>query len=153
MQQICRRICELDSVYFIYGSDLSDKILLKMEHKNGPLLLSNEFHKQFKQIHLNNYILSINSRSKADSYYFTKDNVIQIENTVSNNDQQIAIIGRYFESSSLYNYPFDSGFLRINVNNLSEIKMWSLDIRGKCLVMPYKENWVSVPLFQTLASF
>lgn len=124
-----------------------------MEHSDGPCL-SNEFHKQYKKISLGNYVLSIHTYSKADAFCFSEDCVIQIENIImKNNQKEIKLIGRHFTSlSSFYEYPFDSRQLNIyKVSSLSEeMRMWSLlDIKGKCLILPCKDDLVSVPLLHT----
>lgn len=121
---------------------------------DGGPCLSNEFQKQYRKISLGNYILCTHSYSKADAFCFTEDCVIQIENILTNiNQQEIKLIGRHFTYlSSFYEYPFDSRHLNIYmVSCLSEeMRMWSLlEIKGKCLILPCKENLVSVPLFHT----
>lgn len=155
LHQICRRIHELDSAFMNVETSLpDDTITFENEHNSGPIL-SHSFHKQFRRIQMNNYVFSIHSHSKADCFCFNETYVIQIENILKSETGETVVIGRYFKSfTSFYKYPFDSLHLNIRLvdKTLSnEIKAWQFsEIKGKCLLLPYKNNWVSIPLFHTM---
>lgn len=130
------------------------QLKLELEHYNGPYD-NNQLSKKFKKLSLKNYFLTIYSYSKADCYCYTNANVIQIENFIreNNTDNEIKIIGRYFTSrNSFYVYPFDSKDLCIYlVSGLTDsTKTWHIsEIIGKCMILPYQDNFVSIPLFHT----
>ncbi|KAJ8973091.1 hypothetical protein NQ317_006482 [Molorchus minor] len=69
-------------------------------------------------------------------------------------EDETTLIGKYFKCYlPLYTYPFKSQLIHIHkVTKLSqELKAWSLnEIRGKCMVLPFKDEWVSLPLFHTV---
>ncbi|CAG9769997.1 unnamed protein product [Ceutorhynchus assimilis] len=152
LQQICRRIIELESVNTC--TILNHEVKLEFEHYNGPCS-SNQLSKKFRKLSLKNNFFTIHSYSKADSYCFTNAYVIQIENLIreNNDNNEIKIIGRYFTScDSYYDYPFDSSDLHIHlVSGLTNFtKTWHIsEIIGKCMLLPYQDNFVSIPLFHT----
>lgn len=152
LQQICRRLHELDNVSLDKSQSTAYEPKLQFEHVNGPVLKN--FQKQFKRVSLSNYILCTYSSSVSDSYCFTNEYVIQVENIVTNtNSEKITVIGKYFKHmSSFYQSPFESKLLNIYlVSDLSEEYKSCLltDIKGKCFLMPYKTEFVSIPLYHT----
>lgn len=55
--------------------------------------------------------------------------------------------------SDLYSYPYPSSELTIYVvNNLSDLKIWSITrIIGKCVVLPFKEKgFVAFPIIHSI---
>lgn len=152
LEQICRRIYEYDfATLKIDNKTVTKRWSLEIEHNCFEI---NHFEKQYKKFQFSNkFTLSINLYSKADCYCFTDNDYIQVENIVVDN-QNIFIVGKYFISkSSFYTYPCDSR--NLNICALSKLssktRMWSVSqIKGKCMLLPYRDNWVAVPLFHSI---
>lgn len=79
--------------------------------------------------------------------------LVQVQNIIVINLQEAFIVGKYFKSyDSLYKYPLDSKELNIYVvKNLTiESEILSFyDILTKCMVFPFDNCWVSVPIIHT----
>lgn len=71
--------------------------------------------------------------------------------------EKIMLIGqKYCEYSSVYLYPFDSQKLNIfKINNLStELNSYGIDdIICKCMMLQFKNEYLSFPIIHSLAAF
>lgn len=149
LQQICRRLCEINSSVIELDS--------KENFNNKNIFEQNSVECLFRKLNVNNFVLSVSHYSKADSYCFTDHHIFQIEKIAFIKlTKETLIYGKYFTNSiSFYNYPFDSTRLNIHqVSNLSdEIKMFSItEVKGKCILLPFGKNWVAMPILHTLES-
>lgn len=154
LQQLFRRLTEADLLFSITTFD-SEQILFKLEHNSGPLI-NNEFScKQYKKFVYFDVEFCINSYSFADSYCMSKQNdIIQIQNVVLSSTGDSMLVGKKFLScKSLYNYPIQSDLLNIHIVKQLSHEIFTLsisDIQCKCLVTPFKHDWVCFPLIHSM---
>lgn len=157
LQQICRRLKEIENCGKKSSVQFKD-ILCYMEHEMGPLGNNNLGCKQFKKLILNNFTLCTIFHSKADSYCYVGDKVVQIHNIIMKFDGTIAILGKQYNSQrSLYDYPLSSELLNIFMitDPSVDIKMWSIfDIVCKYLVIPMKNTseMAAFPIIHSLTN-
>ncbi|KAB0795928.1 hypothetical protein PPYR_09989 [Photinus pyralis] len=145
LQQLCRRLLELEFSFTVQESNPLHSLLVQHDHCNGPLP-SDKSINDFKQFKRN-----------ADSYCIIGNNaVVQIHNILVNVKNEIFVVGKQFKSkTSLYKYPFESKKLNIFViNNLSnKFEVWSATtLIGKFIVypVPSKNSTVSFPIIHSL---
>ncbi|XP_030754939.1 uncharacterized protein LOC115881541 isoform X1 [Sitophilus oryzae] len=161
LQQIHRRLVERDLLISKINIEFNHLKLL-LEHSRGPLPVLNKqikYHKQFGKIIFHETTLSVITQAKADCYCLCQNDkgnnkVIEIHNIIKASDNEIYLIGKEFlYYSDLYSYPYPSSELSIYVvNNLSDLKIWSITrIIGKCVVLPFKEKgFVAFPIIHSI---
>lgn len=151
LQQIHRRIGELMSAEF---TSINKNFGPLMEHNKGPLL-DNVSGRQYKKLNLSLFTLTIHEHSTADCYFLSKNSeVVQVLNIICK-EENIWVIGKKFIhcNSTFYKYPFDSERLQIYILDRIDDKIlfWTYkDIYNKCLIFPYKQMFISVPLIRSL---
>lgn len=161
LQQICKRLKEINFFGKLKVSSLNSEYTCFMEHNNGPLSSWREIRcKQFKKVilHLQNFVLCTVSHSQADAYCMLQDNnVVQVCNILRTSGNDVFLICRPFLCySSYYNYPIESSKLFIYiVKNLSlELKITRIsNVIAKCILLPLNGNecFVSFPLLHSLS--
>nr|CAI5866469.1 unnamed protein product [Callosobruchus analis] len=149
--QIYRRLMKRKDTYYC-EDDIKNKCTI--EQCNGPLLQTAATYKQFKKLCIKNVQFSIVSHSLPNSFCLLRGNkVAQIYNIVVSENEEIFVVVKCFVSyGALFEYPFDSCHLQINlVNNFSNLEMLHIsDIITKCLLNPYKDDrFVSFPLLHS----
>lgn len=164
LQQICRRLSEIQLSLDGLDSAASTFTGPKFPHHVGPLLdsMSDLHYNQFKQFYFDEFVLSISSYSEADSYCFLTDGLlIQIHNIIINNaSSEIIIIGKQFlDYKPFYHYPCESSKFDIYIVSYlllsAEFKSFYLkSVVAKCIMLPYKNNYcVSLPIIHSTSSF
>lgn len=156
LQQLLKRLDELNSSVINKSSSLSPEFSYEYEHNLGPLLSSLSLIncKQFKKVIFHDFTFLIYAYSTPNSYFLSKQNVVvQIHNIVISKEGT-KLLGKKFASyEPLYYYPFSSRCLQISiVSNLSQVLgTWSTDdVIAKCLVLPFEtEKYVALPLLHS----
>lgn len=158
LQQIYRRITEINLSLNKNHINLNFRCDYKIEHDSGPLINNiNKWVKQYKKLYLNNFILTIKQYSNADCYCLVNDEniiIVEIQNIITTEDD-IFIIGKQFNKySCFYDYPYDSSELHINVieNMSDDLRAWPIStICAKSIVFPINNNcFVSFPIIHSL---
>lgn len=128
-----------------------DNIILKNEHKKGPLP-GNVYGVQYNVmiLELKGFTLKINQDS--DSYFGTNDgHIVKVFNIVKG--ESVIVLGKYFtEKKNLYETPIKSSKLGIFiVNNLSSsINSYCLNaISRKYILFHFENEKIAMPLFHT----
>lgn len=101
LPQIYRRITEIN---ILLSKNSKNQINLnfhcdcKIQHDSGPLIFNiTKWAKQYKKLHLNNFILTIKQYSNADCYCLIDDGniiVVEVQNIVTTFEDAIFIIGK-----------------------------------------------------------
>ncbi|KYN09202.1 hypothetical protein ALC57_18695 [Trachymyrmex cornetzi] len=143
LQQIVKRIKELDRTFYSKEQVNQENFSYKQEHFEGPVPNQNI---QFKKLILEKILFNIGSLS--DSFcYLTNGNIMKIENILVKKD--IYVYGRIFlESNNLFPHPCDSSILNIYIaKNLGEYSIRSVqDIQNKMIAFIQEEGFIFFPL-------
>ncbi len=145
LQQVVKRLAELDHTQKIYNVSETEGFVFKFEHNDGPVLKKlNGDEKQYRQVNFKNFVLCATKRdncaAKGDNCELLEGNlVVIIENFIEIGSKQF-IIGRAFESlTNLYPEPFYSPGLDIyKCENLSgTLQQWPIEkVLFKVYLMP-----------------
>ncbi|XP_054261012.1 uncharacterized protein LOC128985493 [Macrosteles quadrilineatus] len=123
--------------------------ILKGLHFEGPLV-ENMSGFQYKQVHLQGYVLTIFTGNNCCK--FSDGSIVKIDNIVER-DGSIMILGKAFSKvSEFFTEPCNSSLLGIfKVSDLSSLKSWNLaDVVLKCILLPYSDGFVVYPLLHQI---
>lgn len=150
LQQVIGRLSE--NCDFTETSNIPTSGVVKKEHRNGPLPPDKNNFLQFREVHLPIVFLSV----------FQGDNCVLIANKVAlvrnilceavENDKFV-VYEEFLHAENFFENPLQSKDLRIFlVSDMSgEFKCCKLsDISCKCVLLPFKDSFVSIPLLHTL---
>ena len=152
LQQVVRRIYEKNLAQKLYKDDaiLSVKHELKKEHFDGPLCAIRSINvcSQYKELYTSKFCIKV---AFGDSCFrLVSGAIIVVQNIARCRDDQIFIIHKSFEQvESFFTYPCNSKNVEIFTMSLlgKQLLKCSLsEIKCKYVLLPYKENFVAVPM-------
>lgn len=158
LQQIIRRLKEIDCNQNVLHQETQDVPLLLLEHNSGPFPANDIFqYKMYRKIKYKNVIFYVWQYCNADCYCYTKEGkVIKIHNILFRcHDNILLFYGKQFLSYvSYYEYPYDSEILDIfRIKDVSNefVTVPFEDVIAKCLLLPDENNsWISFPLIHSV---
>lgn len=150
LQQIINRISERTIIDFdSNSSNFSDTC--KKEHSQGPVIDRSLDVKQYEQIYLNDFFLSL---KEVDNCCMLKDKSVVVIKNVIVHDKNTKIIGqRFLVIENFYMSPCESSKLNIFlVSGLNVgLQSWDLScIAHKCIKLNFKNKFVVFPLLHTI---
>lgn len=150
LQQVIKRLSEKSVLNAKLESVLPHAGIVKKRHYKGPLLNEYVDYSQFEEISLPKYFLSI---QLGNNCVLVGDKVGLIRNILSPSDvsmERIFVVQWYSGAlHSFYTEPLHSSDLRVfRVSWLHEntAAVSLKDITCKCILLPYKNDFVVVPL-------
>jgi hypothetical protein len=150
LQQVIGRLSE--NYDFTEKSNIPPSGLVKREHRNGPLPPDKQNLFQFKEIHLPIVFLSV---FQGDNCVLIGNKMAIVRNILCDDAQndKFVVYEEFLHAESFFEYPLQSKDLRIfKVSDMSgEFKCCKLlDITCKCVLLPFQDSFVSIPLLHTL---
>lgn len=154
LQQIVKRLkeIELSTSFLNYASK---EVSVFYPHDFGPKPNVDNVYDCFKKAVYKHFAIYVFDYRKSDCYCFTKNNkVIEIHNILRCDYKKSLFV--YCKEFTLYNsyymYPINSIAIDVfKVSNLSDLKILAMeDIVSKCVVIPEKDYFVSLPIVHTL---
>jgi len=155
LQQVVRRLSENCIGDFLSRTtSLSGKSSVKKQHFNGPIPREYAGYLQFAQLlSPSNVFLSV---KEGNNCVIVQDKVCTIQNILSpaeDSEERLLVVDPFSDATQFYSEPLLSSDLRIfrvkqpsgdiHVVNVSEIV-------GKCILLPYRNGHVAIPLIHTL---
>jgi len=158
LAQIINRLAEKDNITAMQEiseithrhDKLSQDIILKQTHTNGPLI-ENIFGPQYYDLFYEN--IHINIKKEKDSYVLTKDNTLVKCLNIAHLNNKPVLIGKFFKSLlPCYMKPLDSTLLDIfEVKNLSKnMHYWPIcDIKKKIMILKHGGKLIAMPIIHS----
>lgn len=147
LQQVVRRLSEEKHKV---ETTIPSKGIPKKQHRDGPILQQHQRLSQYKQLILPSVLLSC---SFGDNCILVSDKIGLIRNILSGGEGYLLLVEWFRDNDNFFTSPLASSDLRIfHVRNLSEtlstIKV--SDVTSKCVLVPHKHGFVTVPLIHHL---
>lgn len=125
---------------------------VKKEHRDGPLPFDMRDSLQFKEIQLPLVFLST---SKGDNGIMIGNKVALVRNLVRQNTQidTFVVFEEFSGHRNFFSYPLESNVLDIFLVSgmTGELKWCKVsDIKCKCVLLPYNDCYVSIPMIHTV---
>ena len=151
LQQVIRRFSE-EKGKRSDGDSYPDNGIVKKQHWNGPLLQNNRRMLQYEQLHLPSAFFSCRL---GDNCILLSEQIGLIRNILSAGDncEKLFLVEWFKDKEDFFSSPLPSSDLRIfRVRNLAErlSTVAVTNIVSKCVLMPYKDDFVAVPLIHHL---
>ena len=154
LQQVIRRISEKTAMKTESEEKVPNEGTVRKRHHNGPRLHEYVDYCQFQEILLPHYFLSV---QQGNNCILCDDKVGLIRNILSPSEQSLerVFVVQWYRGilGCFYTEPLHSSDLRVfRVSRLHEdtasVKLEN--ITCKCVLLPYKNDFVVVPLLHTL---
>lgn len=147
LQQIIRRISELDSTSFKDEETLKTYKTLKMLHSDGPVpqgFTGNV--SQFKELAIDEFVINSSERDRCIKM---NNKILLVQNIIVFEGEEYIVCKEYRHIAKFFDYPIDSTDLGICfVSNLSpKLMCFKLDTNvQKCVRLPLDVGFVVLPL-------
>lgn len=149
LEQVIRRFAEITRNVKQKACKNPAHLEVGKPHKSAYIPQNVPFCKQFKVLHMENFIINLNPRNNC----ITLNNEIVLVRNILLIDSKVSIIyQRFRDRSSFFVYPIKSDFLGVyRVWNLdTEFAIgWPEDIKCKNVILPYKQEYVVIPLIHS----
>lgn len=148
LEQVIRRVSEEQNLQYLNNSvKAENNFEFKIEHHDGPLLhLCTS--PQYKKLCLPHF--TINTRTESDKFVLLKNGkIIEVINFAQRSNSMIVIGCEYQIKAEFFKKPLISSTLSIWIieKRTFPLNIYNInDISRKVVMLPYKENFVCVPL-------
>jgi len=152
LQQVIRRLSE-KKAKFVQSMYIPLSGSVKKKHNNGPRVNEYQLYGQYQEITLTNMFISI---KRGDNCILSGEKVGLVRNILSPSEDSLEriFVVQWFRGgqSCFYCDPLHSSDLRIfkvfHLNDhVSTIQM--RDISSKCVLLPYRDQYVAIPLMHS----
>ncbi|XP_032687401.1 uncharacterized protein LOC116851759 isoform X1 [Odontomachus brunneus] len=154
LQQLSRRLGEIESVNTKCGKIKVSGIVLEKQHFDGPLHRKDNIIGQYKTLCNSLYMIHCGDE-RNNCCILQNGEYVEMENIIQCEDETIIVIGKQLLNvQDLYDVPMKSSFLHINIvnknNEMQTLNAWTLNyVAGKAWKIPYGEQFVVCSLIHT----
>ena len=147
LSQVVRRLSE--QRFPMESGQPNIENVLKKKHTNGPATLAYSMYNQYKEIHLNSFVLTT---SNGDNCVKIGNQYVLVRNILSQPDlhpDALIVYAKFQRVADFFMYPLQSsalGIVRVSdICNRLEVARVS-QIACKCVLLPFRQEFVVVPL-------
>lgn len=153
LQQLFNRLSEKEQIknkIHRHKGQLNEKMLLKIEHSNGPLLKEFHDYRQYRQLQTDKHIIKL---STGNNCIITTDGLpVLVKNILEKSGAVILLCERLKNVGDAFDYPLSSstlGICKVAIEITDLFSICSYQIAQKCVLLPLdiqRSNFVVMPL-------
>ena len=151
LQQLTRRLHELKAVQVSRPDSESTGLSRPRPHNDGPVTSDISVRGQYRLLQLDKFCIKL---SQGDCHMqLVNGDIVSVQNIIAGHDGYIGLIYRKFEVvGDFFTYPVESRTVGISqlVSASNRLHQCSVaEVARKYLLLPYKRNFVGIPLVHT----
>ena len=147
LPQIIRRTSEVINLTPPSSMSKSESPEISKLHTSGPVPEGLDEWVQYKKVHCKRFLLKTIS---PDNFVVIGESIYKVNNILMHEGQIRLVCSKVTKVGTLFSYPVSSEFVGLitvdtEVENGFEVKRLD-DVKSKCVVLPYQNLWVAIPM-------